>query len=373
MTTSRVSSADFTTTGQHCAGPGAASPHTPLACSMSAIRLVPVSLAYAAILVIVAAIVGALDPHVQETVVSRMSTNLHNLASGRLDTLIGSAFVTGGGMGVWLPGLVSLLASGELAWRSGRLVVVFAVGHVGATLIVAAGLAVAVRIGLLPVSLMGADDVGVSYGAAAVLGALTATLPRRMRPAWVGWWLGTALLTASTLDFTAVGHVVALTLGMGLSVLLDHGPHRTSRSWALLAVGVGFGYLLLTASSLAPASGGLAGVLIALLAQHIRRRWSAARPPMPTGGGSHPNLAGQILGSGSTASNRPGDFSDHRADLPQTTRSTRPKGRGSVSSITRFEMRPRGLGHVRRRLGSLSRGDDLDTSSICPLLKSSSR
>ncbi|MDR3662499.1 MAG: hypothetical protein P4L86_19320 [Mycobacterium sp.] len=273
---------------------------------MSAIRLVPATLAYAAILVIAAAFVGALDPHAQETVVSGMSTNLHNLASGRLDTLIGSAFVAGGGMGIWLPGMVCLLASGELAWRSGRLVVVFAVGHVGATLIVAAGLAVAIRIGLLPVSLMGADDVGVSYGAAAVLGALTATLPRRMQPAWVGWWLGTALLTASTLDFTAVGHVVALALGMGLSVLLDHGPHRTSRSWALLAVGVGFGYLLLTASSLAPASGGLAGVLIALLAQQIGRRCSAARPPIRTGGGPHPNLARQILGSGSTASDPTG-------------------------------------------------------------------
>ena len=34
-----------------------------------------------------------------------------------------------------------------------------------------------------------ATDVGMSYGAAAVLGALTAAIPRRWRPAWIGWWL----------------------------------------------------------------------------------------------------------------------------------------------------------------------------------------
>ena len=67
-----------------------------------------------------------------------MSTNLHNLARGRLGTLIGSAFITDGDdLYAWLPGLVCLLALGELFRRGGRLVVAFALGHIGATVLVA--------------------------------------------------------------------------------------------------------------------------------------------------------------------------------------------------------------------------------------------
>ena len=69
------------------------------------------------------------------------STNLHNLSHGHLGTLLGSAFVVDAGpIYDWLPGLVCLLALAELLWRSARLVVAFAVGHVGATLLVAVGL-----------------------------------------------------------------------------------------------------------------------------------------------------------------------------------------------------------------------------------------
>ena len=66
---------------------------------------------------------------------------------------------------MWLPGLVCLLGLAELLWRSGRLVVAFAVGHVGATLLVAVGLTAAVELGWLPLSVTRATDVGMSYGA----------------------------------------------------------------------------------------------------------------------------------------------------------------------------------------------------------------
>ena len=75
-----------------------------------------------------------------------MSTNLHNLKHGRLDTLFGSAFVTDGGLiFASLPGLVCLLAVAELVLRGRRVVLAFLLGHVGATLIVAVGLAVAIQ------------------------------------------------------------------------------------------------------------------------------------------------------------------------------------------------------------------------------------
>ena len=110
----------------------------------------------------------ALGPQVQDRVISHVSTNLHNLSHGHIGTLLGSAFVIDAGpIYVWLPGLVCLLALAELMWGSGRLVVAFAVGHVGATLLVAAGLTAAVELGWLPLSVSRATDVGMSYGAAA--------------------------------------------------------------------------------------------------------------------------------------------------------------------------------------------------------------
>jgi hypothetical protein len=239
---------------------------------------VRVTVAYAAVLVIVATTLGVLGPHVQDSVVSHMSTNLHNLAQGHLGTLLGSAFVTAGGqIYVWLPGLVCLLALGELFWRGGRLVAAFGLGHIGATLIVAVGLAAAVRSGWLPMSVADASDVGISYGAAAVLGALTAAIPTRWRPAWIGWWLAIVLLVAAAgpdFDFTATGHAVALALGMLLSIRFRSAADWTPVRVMLLAGAVAFGYLTLTGLSLVVAPvAGLAGVSIALLVQWVGRRW----------------------------------------------------------------------------------------------------
>ena len=174
---------------------------------LSYLRPVRVTVAYAVLLVVVALTQLALGARVHNAVVGHMSTNLYNLSRGHLGTLVGSAFVTDGGdIYVVLPGLVCLLALGELVWRSGHLVLAFALGHLGASVIVAAGLAVAIEAGWLPISTAHASDVGVSYGAAGVLGALMAAIPRRWRPAWAGWWLAVALVGASGADFTGVGH-----------------------------------------------------------------------------------------------------------------------------------------------------------------------
>jgi hypothetical protein len=235
--------------------------------TLSGVASVRITAAYAVALIGVSLTMTALGPHVRDAVVSRMSTNLDNLARGHLATLVGSAFVNNGpAVYVWLPGLVCLLASGELIWRSGGVLIAFAVGHVGATVIVAAGLVAAVGTGWLPVSVARASDVGISYGAVGVLGALTAAIPSRRRPTWIGWWLGTAVAVAWSADFTAVGHIVALLLGMGLSFRLRSIPRRrTPIHVALLVIGVVFGFFLLTGPSAVAPVGGLAGLLIALL------------------------------------------------------------------------------------------------------------
>ena len=216
--------------------------------TIAALLRVRVTAAYATALFTIATVLLALGPRAQDAVVSHLSTNLHNLAQGRLGTLIASAFVTAEGETyLILPGLVCLLALAELLWRSRRLVQAFVLGHLGATLVVAAGLALAVECGWLPVSTTRASDVGLSYGAVSVLGMLTAAMPMRWRPAWVGGWstIAMVVVVVSHADFTAVGHAVALVLGMLLSTRLQAHAEWTAHQKVMLAVGVAFGVLML--------------------------------------------------------------------------------------------------------------------------------
>ncbi len=238
---------------------------------------VRVTVAYAVIVTCVTTALLELGPQVQDRVIRQASTNLHNLGHGHIGTLLGSAFVIDAGpIYVWLPGLVCLLGLAELLWRSGRLVVAFAVGHIGATLLVAVGLTAAVELGWLPMSVTRATDVGMSYGAAAVLGALTAAIPLRWRPAWIGWWLAVGVaVVAVGRDFTDVGHAVALVLGMLASTRFGRPTGWTALRFALLGGAACFGYLVLASTGLLIATAaGLAGAALAecSVTTRLRRR-----------------------------------------------------------------------------------------------------
>ena len=219
-----------------------------LSAAWAALGRVRVTLAYAVVLVAVAVALLRLNPQAQDAVIHDASTNLHNLHHGHLGTLIGSAFVNEPAlMYVWLPGLMALLALAELLWTGRRLVLAFAVGHLGATLIVAVALTAALTAGLASRTLANAVDVGMSYGAVGVLGTLTFAIPARWRAPWVGWWLSVAATAVflSRGDFTTVGHGVALVLGMMLGSRF--GAHRgwTVPKYLLLTVAMGFGYLII--------------------------------------------------------------------------------------------------------------------------------
>jgi hypothetical protein len=236
---------------------------------------VRVTVAYAVIVTCVTTVLLKLGPQVQDRVVRHASTNLHNLSHGHFGTLLGSAFVVDAGpVYLWLPGLVCLLAVAELTWRSGRLVVAFTVGHVGATLLVAAGLTAAVEWGWLDAgSVSRATDVGMSYGAAGVLGALTAAIPRRWRPAWIGWWLavGVAVVVVGR-DFTDVGHAVALVLGMLVSTRFGEPERWTTARFLLLGGAAAFGYRGLASTGLVVATAvGLAGAALFEMVASRRR------------------------------------------------------------------------------------------------------
>lgn len=243
--------------------------------ALSRLARIRVTLGYTALLAAVATVLLLLGPHVRDKVIRLASTNLHNLSDGRIGTLLGSAFVTEPGpIYIWLPGLVALLSLAELIWRSGRLVVAFLVGHIGATLVVAAGLAAALGAGFLSHSVRYLSDVGMSYGAVAVLGTLTPAIPVRLRGAWIGWWLAVAVGAAvlSGGDFTNVGHAVALLLGMGVGTRFGRPARWTAGRYLLLAVAAVFCYLIFVGTDpvIVPTLG--LGVLAAVLASRITRR-----------------------------------------------------------------------------------------------------
>jgi len=218
---------------------------------LSSLAPVRATAVYATVLFVIASVLWALGPQAESRVVDQLSTNLHNLRHGQFGTLLGSAFVTSEGQTyLLLPGLVCLLALAELLWCSRGLIQVFAIGHVGATLVVAAGLVAAIKLGWVPVAIAGVRDVGLSYGAVAVLGALTAAIPSRWRLAWVVGWLTVAgVVVASGADFTAAGHTVALILGMLVSTRLQLDTQWTIARSALLGIAVLFGLLLLVGVS----------------------------------------------------------------------------------------------------------------------------
>lgn len=263
---------------------------------LRALARIRVTIAYAAILTCVTTVLTAVGPGTRSHVIGHASTNLHNLSHGHLGTLFVSAFVIDAGpVYVWLPGLICLLAVAELIWRSGRLLIAFAVGHLGATLLVAVGLTAAVELGWMSTDVTRATDVGMSYGASAVLGALTAAVPRRWRPAWTGWWLAAAAaVVVMGRDFTDVGHAAALMLGMLAATRFGQADRWTTLRWVLLVVGAGFGYLMLTNGgvTVAVATGaGLSGAAIAEAAVGRRRGRDEAARPVGTGCALTPGIA----------------------------------------------------------------------------------
>ncbi|WP_204079815.1 rhomboid-like protein [Mycobacterium riyadhense] len=253
---------------------------------LSRVARVRFTVGYLAALAWVSTAILMLNPQAHDRLVRHASTNLHNLAHGRLGTLLSSAFVVEAGpLYFWMPFLACLLALAELHLHTVRLIVAFVVGHVGATLVVAAALAAAVEFGWMPWSITHATDVGMSYGALAALGALSAAIPRRWRPAWIGWWVSVSVV-AVIIDgeFTNAGHAVAVILGVLLATRFRRPIHWTPLRCLMLALSSGFGFLVLAHSWWAMAAGlalGLPGAGLAhLVARRFGRRDSMANAPV---------------------------------------------------------------------------------------------
>jgi uncharacterized membrane protein len=180
------------------------------------LRTAPATFAYLAILSVTTWVLLGSSDQVVDLLLLEHSTNLHQLLTDPVRVLIRSAF--------WAPGYAFLtwavlfavvLAPAERWLGTRRWGVVFAAGHVLATLGTALGLWVAIRYGWAPQRLVDGVDVGVSYGFAAVAACFSYRLPGPWRWRWaVGLLLiaATALLVDRT--FTDAGHLLALCVGL---------------------------------------------------------------------------------------------------------------------------------------------------------------
>jgi membrane associated rhomboid family serine protease len=157
-------------------------------------RSVPLTLGYLLALTTTTALLSSESAEASDRLLFSFSTNLHQLVRVPARVLVGSAFWTSGwgDLAVWLVLLLAVLAPVERRLGRRRTLLVFATGHIGATLIVAACLWIGLRIGAVAPSDVFAQDVGVSYGFFAVAALAGYVLAPRTRLCYL------ALLVAYT-------------------------------------------------------------------------------------------------------------------------------------------------------------------------------
>ncbi|MBU3065949.1 hypothetical protein KO481_31065 [Nocardia sp. NEAU-G5] len=178
----------------------------------------PASCAYAFTLFVTWWTLRGISDFAGHRLILSQSTNLHNMRREPVQVLVASAFWTEGGF-PWgtIIGFLIVMAFAERWLGTLRWIFVFAVGHVGATLIVVTGISYAVHHHLIPLKVVLATDVGSSYGFSAVLAVLAFHLRGATRVAWMlalVVWYGLGVWRGHT--FTDYGHLTAVLLGFVL-------------------------------------------------------------------------------------------------------------------------------------------------------------
>ncbi|MFD0637471.1 rhomboid-like protein [Catenulispora yoronensis] len=150
-------------------------------------------------------------------VLAANSTNLARLRRAPLLVLVTSAFFTAGTS--WLFYLVTYSvfhAPAEHWLGTWRWLAVIALAHVGATLISQGSVWYRIRKGELPASEREASDYGVSYAQAGAAAVLAWRIPLPWRIAYLVVLIAFYLygLAKDRRDFTALGHVCAVAIGL---------------------------------------------------------------------------------------------------------------------------------------------------------------
>ena len=152
------------------------------------------------------------------------STNLDRLGRDPVSVVIVSAFwiEPNGWRTVATLLIMSLVIFAPLEARIGtwRWVAVFAAGHIGSTLVVAAGLTIGIRAGRIDPAVSRTIDVGWSYGGMALVAALTFHLHQRYRWLYSGLVVAQRVALLRTPTFTEWGHLSSVAIGLGVGYLL---------------------------------------------------------------------------------------------------------------------------------------------------------
>lgn len=183
--------------------------------AFSYVKSSPATFLYAGVIMLTTWIVAGSNQRLASALLRDQSTNLSNLRHHAIDVLLRSAFWSGSSYALPTIALLAVvLAPAEFWLGTRRAILVFAIGHIGATLLTAAGLQLALHFGRAPHGIERTIDVGVSYGTVCVAGVLAYRLPGPWRYAWAAGLLAVfGVKAALGGDFSDYGHMAALLLG----------------------------------------------------------------------------------------------------------------------------------------------------------------
>jgi hypothetical protein len=181
------------------------------------VRSAPLTVGYLLVLSATTALLSSASVRSDDRLLFAFSTNLSELARAPARVLVGSAFWTSGWgqFALWSVLFLGVLAPVErrLGWR--RTLLAFGAAHVGATLVVAAGLEVALSVGAVAPTVAFAQDVGVSYGFFGVAALAAYLLAPRVRICYLVVLVGyLALAVVRSHTFTDFGHLTAVAIGL---------------------------------------------------------------------------------------------------------------------------------------------------------------
>ena len=189
----------------------------------------PVTYGYLAILFVTSGILAGLGDRLGDRLLLAQSTNLDNLGHDPLWVMFSSAFWIPGRSGLVISVLLFTLVLAPVEQRIGswRTIGLFAIGHVGATLLIAVGLWIALHFDAVEPGVAHVRDVGTSYGFYAVAAGLTYLLVGGLRrlylAALVGYLSIAAALSGSFGDY---GHLTAMALGFAAYPLVARTSGR---------------------------------------------------------------------------------------------------------------------------------------------------
>ena len=184
--------------------------------ALAYVRAAPGTYVYLFVLLITTWVLQTSSNTIARQLLLERSTNLHHLTHDPVRVLFASGFWVSGAWELlaWVVLFTLVVAPVEYWIGTTRTASVFFLGHIGATLLTAAGLWAALRLNVVEHSVTTAADVGASYGFFGVAGILTYRIPARWR--WMYATLLTAYvggMTAYDPGFTNFGHVLALAIG----------------------------------------------------------------------------------------------------------------------------------------------------------------